>query len=91
LFPNFGVDAVGYAGGFYRAWMIKAFLSSLKMLRGGGLGKAKFFHEAAGGAGVLLDQVLQDGNPGRVGYGFSHVSNVVLLFGKKVGFCGPIV
>ena len=42
----------------------------------------EFFHEVAADTGVCFQQVLQDGNTGRVGQCFEHLRQPVLLIGK---------
>jgi hypothetical protein len=88
LFPDLGIDAVGYAGAFDGALDDPGVFQLFEVLGGGGLGKAEFFYQAAGDAGVLFHQVLQDGDPRRVRDGLGHVGYVVLLFGEEIRFCG---
>jgi len=83
--PYFFVDAVAYAGAFDIAFDKAGAFELFKVLRYGGLGQSQLFYQVVADTGILPDDVLQDGNTGRVGQGLEHGSYLVLLVGKYFG------
>ena len=55
------------------------------MLRDRRLGQAQFFDQLAVHTGIGPDQVLDDGDPGRMGQGLHHTRELVLFVGKYFG------
>lgn len=87
LIPDFGIDAIAYAGSLDGALYQPGVLQFLEVLRNGGLGETEFIHQVATDTGIGPDQVLNDGNTCRVGQGLHHLRKLILLVGEYFCFC----
>jgi hypothetical protein len=79
LFPDLGVYAVTNAGSFYGSLDEAGVFQFFEVLADGSLGKAQFFHQVAADAGLGFDQVLDDGDPRRVGQRLHHGCQFILF------------
>jgi len=84
--PNRRVNTVTHAYTLNRTPDDARILQRFEVLRGRGLCQAKFIYQIAADTGILLDEVLQDGNTCRVSQCLGHIGKVILLFGEQCGF-----
>jgi hypothetical protein len=77
--PGLRVQAITAAGPFNRTPDKPCRFQFFQVLGNGGLRQTQFVHQVAADAGIRFDQVLDDGDPGRVGKGFHHLRQPVLL------------
>jgi hypothetical protein len=78
FFPHFGIDAIAYAGTIDASLDKPGRLQFFQMLADGGLRQAQFLYQVAINAGIHFNQVLNNGDPRRMGEGLHHGSQLIL-------------
>jgi hypothetical protein len=84
--PCFGVNAITNGGAFHGALDKAGSLQLTQVLRDGSLRQPELFYQVAADAGIGLNDMLQDGDPGRVRHGLQHCGQLVLVIGEYFGF-----
>ena len=84
--PGLGFDAVTYAGAFNSSLDQAGVLQLFEVLGYGWLSEPQDFDQVTVDASVGLDQVLDDGNPRRMGQGLHYGGEFVLLICEYLGF-----
>lgn len=90
-FPNRFIDTVTDGFSCDGALEYSYFFQLDQVLRDGGLRQSQFIHEVRTDTGFLFDEVLDDGNAGRMAKDFEGCCELILLVGKDFGFCGSHV
>lgn len=88
LVPTFLVDTVTKVFPFEGAFEKAYFLDFVQMLRYGGLRKTYHIHKVVADAVFLFADILQDGDPGRMGHDLRDFGQLIVGCGKNMCFGG---
>jgi hypothetical protein len=86
LCPGLGIDTITHTRAFDSAFDQAGSLQLFQVLGNSGLGQAKFVNQVSTDTGVAPDEVLNDGDPGRVSQSLHHGGELILLVGEYFGF-----